>query len=359
MSVYIRRTPEYFRRFGQGSNPDFVFTVRTTSDNETFTIPTYVAGSYDCTISYGDGTADGTMTAWGDDSRQHEYAVAGDYTITVSGLFTRMRFNNLGDKLKIIDVSNWGANIWDSDQLGAFYGCLNMTVTATDEMNVSSVTNMQQMFRGCESMTSLITTNWDVSNVTTMVQAFRDCSLLSVLDTSLWDVTSLTNLFGFLEQSELANPDVSNWVTTSLTSIGFAFRFAFSANPDVSGWDVSGVTSMQQAFEKSAFSGIDLSSWDTSSLTNLLATFQNATSADPDVSGFDVTGVTTAAAMFNGSGFSQTNYDLLLVAWEAQAVQDTVSFHAGSAKYGAGAPATARADLIADNSWSITDGGPA
>jgi hypothetical protein len=56
---------------------------------------------------------------------------------------------------------------------------------------------------------------------------------------------------------------------------------------------------------------------------------------------------------------STANYDSLLTGWEAQAVQNNVNFHGGNAKYSAGAPATARAALIADHTWTITDGGPA
>jgi hypothetical protein len=62
--------------------------------------------------------------------------------------------------------------------------------------------------------------------------------------------------------------------------------------------------------------------------------------------------------MFASSAFSNANYDLLLVAWEAQTEKPNVPFHAGSAKYSAGAPATARAALVA-NGWTITDSGEA
>lgn len=63
-------------------------------------------------------------------------------------------------------------------------------------------------------------------------------------------------------------------------------------------------------------------------------------------------------AMFTGSGFAQANYELLLAAWAIQSRQPNVTFSAGSAKYGAGAPAANRA-TIAATPWTITDGGPA
>jgi hypothetical protein len=61
--------------------------------------------------------------------------------------------------------------------------------------------------------------------------------------------------------------------------------------------------------------------------------------------------------MFTSVTLSTANYDALLIGWEAQAVQNNVVFNGGGSKYSAGA--AARAALIADHSWSITDGGPA
>ena len=51
------------------------------------------------------------------------------------------------------------------------------------------------------------------------------------------------------------------------------------------------------------------------------------------------------------------NYSDILIAFEAQAVLNNVLLHGGNSKYSAGAAATARAALIADHSWTITDGG--
>jgi hypothetical protein len=73
----------------------------------------------------------------------------------------------------------------------------------------------------------------------------------------------------------------------------------------------------------------------------------------------DVSAVTNMSNMFNNITLSTANYDSILTGWEALAVQNNVSFHGGSSTYSTGAPATARANLIADHTWTITDGGPA
>jgi len=91
------------------------------------------------------------------------------------------------------------------------------------------------------------------------------------------------------------------------------------------------------------------------SFTNL---FRSCTIFNQDVSHFNIESLTVATDMFEATAFSQTNYDKLLIAWEAQTELANVVFSAGLAKYGSGAPATAKAALEAAPSlWIITDGG--
>ena len=87
--------------------------------------------------------------------------------------------------------------------------------------------------------------------------------------------------------------------------------------------------------------------------------FYGATAFNQEIGSWDVGAVTTMASMLDNSGINTTNYDLLLVGWEAQVVQNGVVFGAGTVKYSAGAPATARQNLITDHTWTITDGGQA
>jgi len=93
-----------------------------------------------------------------------------------------------------------------------------------------------------------------------------------------------------------------------------------------------------------------------SSVKNMQYMFYQCTVFDQDISSLDITSLTTATNMLNLSAFSTTNYDLLLVAWDAFGTSN-VPFHAGTAKYSSGAPATARANMIS-RGWTITDGGP-
>jgi len=107
----------------------------------------------------------------------------------------------------------------------------------------------------------------------------------------------------------------------------------------------------------SALTSLNLGSlWDTASGYSFFSMFLENL-MDVDISGFDISLLITAENMMKDSGFSDANYDKMLVAWEAKDHLSDVKFHAGTAKYSSGPPATAREALVSDG-WEITDGGP-
>ena len=108
----------------------------------------------------------------------------------------------------------------------------------------------------------------------------------------------------------------------------------------------------------SAFDG-NIVSWDTGKVTHMTLMLRG-TSFDRNIAAWDVTALTAAGNFLLSVTLSTANYDALLIGWEGQAVNDTVTFHGGSSTYtGGGAAATARAALVSDHSWAITDGGTA
>ena len=237
-----------------------------TSTDTQFTLP--ATGTY--TVNWGDGTVEEKT-----DAATHTYDVAGEYVITITGGLTAITFNNGGDKLKLLEIQNWGDVVW-STFASAWYGCSNMDITATDLPNSSNVTTFASAWQDCSSLTSFPLL--DSSNVTSFARAWRDCS--------------------------------------SLTSFPLL--------------DSSKVTTFASAWQ------------DCSSLTSFpLLSF---------------TKMTNGVSCFFGVTLPTETWSQLLINTEATNQNNNVQWHGGSSKYNA-AGGVARAALVADHTWSITDGG--
>jgi surface protein len=103
----------------------------------------------------------------------------------------------------------------------------------------------------------------------------------------------------------------------------------------------------------------DVSTWNTSSAVSMDRMFRSCTSlVGLDPSGWDVSEVTNGIDFARSVTISTADYNATLVNWEAQSVQNNVSVNFGDSEYSlSSAAATARAALIADYAWTITDGG--
>jgi len=282
--------------------------VSTGSSNATeVKLPLESSGTYNFTVWWGDGNDD-HITAWDQANATHNYSSSGEYNITINGTITGFRFNNGGDKLKLIDISQWGdLNVGNSN--GYFYGCSNLDVSATDTLDLTGTTSFYRAFYGCSGLTSLDTSGWNTSSVTSFYYAFFGCSGLTSLDTSGWDTSSVTSFYcGFRGCSGLISLDTSGWDTSSVTSFYKAF------------YGCSGLTSL-------------------------------------NTSGWNVSLLTDATGMFYGVTLNTTSYDSLLNNWAPQSLQTTVPFHGGGSKYSLVGEYSRNHTLIGTYNWTITDGG--
>jgi hypothetical protein len=121
----------------------FVSEWLTTVADETITLLLKTGYNYNFQVDWGDGTPVDTITSFNQAEATHTYASAGSHTVTMSGLAEAWSFNNGGDKLKIISVTDFGDMGW-IDLAGAFSGCTNLTAFAGG--NTAAVTNMSGMF---------------------------------------------------------------------------------------------------------------------------------------------------------------------------------------------------------------------
>ncbi|MCF6348584.1 MAG: BspA family leucine-rich repeat surface protein [Flavobacteriaceae bacterium] len=325
-------------------------TDRPGSSNDTsITIPTTGTGyMYDV-----DWDNDGTFDEIGlTGNVTHDFGTAGTYTIRIRGTFPRIYFKNEFDKDKIVSVDQWGNQQWTSME-NAFYGCSNLNGSASDNPNLSMVTDMTAMFRGATLFNQDIG-DWNTENVTNMNEMFREAI---AFDQAIgnWNTENVTTMFFMFGDARSFNQEIGNWDTGKVTGMKSMFLNAESFNKDISDWDTGKVTVMGFMFHNAIIFNQSIDNWNTESVTDMFRMFDNATSFDQDIGSWNVANLTNATDMFEGVTLSTTNYDALLTGWNAQTLQPNVPFSGGNSKYCAGE--TAKNNMMNSDGWTITDGG--
>lgn len=291
-----------------------------------------------------------------------------------------MRANSFNQDLNGWDVSR--VTSMNSMFNGASMS-FNMSISTWD---VSNVTNAWRMFFQNNAYNQdMLGFTW--TSVTNMGQFFTSCSTFAG-DISNWtfpatlgtvDVNSMfatmsyngnitgwtTTSFKLTNSMFLANPtfnqNIGSWNMSNVTNCSFMFSNASVFNQDISSWDVSKSVSLQQMFNNAFLFAADISSWVTTANTSLNSTFNDADAFNWDIGGWDTTGVTDMRACFDTNGlfnqdlslwdvslvddlvnfgflgnFSTANYDLMLIAWEAQTLLSGISWGMQGVKYTAG-----------------------
>ena len=233
---------------------------------------------------------------------------------------------------------------------GMFGGAVDFNQNL-NSWNTSNVTTMLGMFDGATAFNGAIG-NWNTGSVATMSQMFRNATVFNQ-NLNGWDTSSVTTMGEMFDSASAFNQPVNNWDTSSVINMFRMFQFATLFNQPLNDWDTSNVTIMGQMLRSNAFNQ-PLDNWDTGNVTDMSNMFASSP-FNQDIGGWDVTALTTANGMFTGSKLSTANYDALLIGWEAQALNNGVPFHGGNSTYCLGE--TARASMIADHSWTITDAG--
>ena len=310
----------------------FVFTILTENEDDTFTLPIYDGGTYNFTVDWGD-LSTSTITTYDDADNPHTYEDAGasTYTITITGTLNGWRFDGLGDCDLMKEITQWGC-FRPGNQGDIFQGCENMTISATDIINLTDVTDLNEFFQGCDELTTVPSMN-------------------------SWDISQITSLYGMMHSCEKFCQDISAWDTGNVTNYGYIFYNNLAFNQDISGWDTKNGTLMNWTFYDASAFNQNIGLWNTPKVTNMDFMLRGAVAFDQDLSGLNITSLTTADGMLLGVTLSTANYSALLIGWEAQVEKTGVDFGAGSSKYSAGAAATARGVLVNTSTWNITDGG--
>jgi surface protein len=294
-------------------NPDFQILVKTdntgVSGSDEILLPIQGTSMF---IDWGDGNTQTTTQSStpnntiGGNNVSHTYASAGNYVIKISVGLTRIFFNNGGDRLKLLEIQNWGDIVWGADQTAAFRGCANMQLTATDAPNLSGVASLFFYFNGCTIFNGDIS-GWDVSSVTNMANMFRDATAFN--QSLNWDVSKVTNMNSMFNGATAFNQSL-NWDVSKVTTMDAMFRSATAFNQDIGGWDISAVTNF----------------------TNFMF---GKTDAD----------------------YSAANLDSIYNGWSLLSVQPNLTINFNTIKYTAAGTAGRNILTGAPNNWTIVDAG--
>jgi len=288
----------------------FRFTVNTnntsagSSTSTQFKLPLVSSGTLNAVVDWGDGTSN-QITTWNQAEVTHTYATAGVYDIKITGVLRGWRFNNGGDRLKILDIINWGSLIISIGE--TFFGCTNLTASATDAPIITS-TSLNGCFDGCANFNGFVK-NWNVSNVTNFGSTFASCTLF--------------------------NQDISTWNVSSGTIFYYMFLSATSFNQNIGSWNVSSATAMELMFYNATAFNQNIGSWNISNVTNLS----------------NFMGLKTAA------NYSAANLDAIYNGWSSRPVKPNLNINFGSIKYTAAGQAGKDILDFAPNNWTIVDGG--
>ena len=275
-------------------NP-FITTWRTTVSNQTITIPT-TGGGYNYSVNWGDGNSDNSQNG----DAYHTYVNPGTYTVSISGDFPRIYFDNSGDRMVIRSIEQWGDIAWTSMN-AAFAGCENLVSHAMDMPNLSMVTDMSDMFTFARNFNGDANFgNWDVSNITNMSGTFGGASIFNY-PIGNWNVSNVTTMDEMFFGATIFNQDLGMWNTGNVTNMREMFHTTYHFNQNLNNWDVSNVTDMSGMFAYSRQFNGNISNWDVSNVTNMHGMFAGASVFNQNIGIWNVGNVTDTASMFNGA----------------------------------------------------------
>lgn len=229
----------------------------------------------------------------------------------------------------------------------------------TDNTGTSNSDQYSLIFNGQGSAAVNYDVDWGDGNVETNITSLTKTHTYATAGVYTVSLTGQSG--GFLNNNELLKiTDIIQW-----GSYQWNYSFNFRGANNLISWsatdspNLSNATTMLTAFANNPLTTHDFSNWDVTTITSFSNTFFNCDSfIGNGLDTWDCRNATSLALLTSATGISTTNYDALLIAWDAlgtYAFSGTANF--GGSKYTLGGAAeTARTSLIAK--WGgIIDGG--
>ena len=336
---------------------DFVIRVKTdnvgTSATNQFTLPVPGFGTYDYTIDWGDGTIETHTT---DTPKTKTYPTAGIYTIKISGTFPNIRFNNGGDKLKLVETVNFGDVGWVNLQ-SAFTGCTNNVINVNCTGNFDLVTVADRAWLNNTNLGFFPAIDMPICiNIT---RAWTNCNLTNFPLINLSSVISAGDFNGgawqnnrFTSFPAINMPNCtdfrSTWRDCDLTSFPVVNLGTNKTNVDFRAtWQNNNFVSFPalDLSKGTNFGGYNLGAWQGCGVITSFATR-------------NFYAITNGQNCFQGTTLPTSDWSDILITQNANNSNNNVTFHGGSSTYNT-TGGVARGELVSIQTWNITDGGAA
>ena len=130
-----------------------------------------------------------------------------------------------------------------------------------------------------------------MNNVNNSMNAlFKDADISINPDISHWNVSSITNMVNMFKNSKsITGEFIKRWDVSNVVEMGGMFYNARSFNADLSYWNVEKVNNMNNMFEGTPyFTGEGLQYWDISQTTKMFSIFENS-AFNTDISNWNIT----------------------------------------------------------------------
>ena len=280
------------------------------NSQRTINIP--VAGNYNLTIVWGDGTTT-THTGYSQYGTliTKTYSSGGTKTVRIFGELDWLgkdfdplmpqgqNINNSSEQAETIiqgmnqltKVLSWGDLPLTSIQR-AFSGGIRLT--QVPNRVPSTVTDCRWTFDGCVLFNHANIVQWNTINITNMRGMFSRTNVFNQ-PIGVWNVSNVTNMSHMFDNGSAPNgqfnQSLNAWNVSNVTNIDYMFQYQPQYNQSMNSWNTSNVTSMRGVFMTCySFNG-NITSWNTANVTRMWRMFLNAAAFNQNIGSWNTASV--------------------------------------------------------------------
>lgn len=347
------------------------------TDSNTLSIPLLININRNVLIDWGDGSIlQSNITS-------HTYLTAGIYTVKVYTLGCAIRYNNSGDKAKILEIKSFG-NVYLIRN--GFQGCINLrldNVTDTPQFEPTD-SFVYFLFEKCTSLVTINRLNeWDLSKVFNTLSLFQNCfNFNQEININIPNSASLANMFAnctalnspitinapkcttvqsMFQSCTNLNKNITLITSSVLTSLQAMFISASSFNSTLVISNTLGVKVMTDMFQNAHSYNQSIIFSPMPNLTNIDQMFRSASGINQSsIGNWDISNVTNMQRFMFGktpATLSPSTLDAIIIGWAAQSVKPNQNPMFGTAKRTTASDAAYVILTSAPNNWIFSYGG--